>query len=65
LPTCYAATSPPACASGVVDGAACTTPCSGGASGVCTVPTDAGKTDGCVCVQGSSSSKWSCATQWW
>jgi hypothetical protein len=62
LPMCYApAPTPPACVSGVADGVACTTPC----GGVCTLVTDAGKTDGCVCVQGSSSTKWSCATQWW
>jgi hypothetical protein len=63
LPACYqpASTTPPACASGVASGAACISPC----SGVCTMTTDAGKTDGCVCVMGSSSSKWSCATQWW
>lgn len=62
LPACYMpAATPPACASGVADGVACTTPC----SGVCTLITDAGKVDGCVCVQGSGSAAWSCATQWW
>jgi hypothetical protein len=63
LPQCYrpSGTQAPACASGVSDGTACSTPC----SGFCAITTDAGKTDGCVCVMGSSSSTWSCATQWW
>jgi hypothetical protein len=63
LPACYvpATTPPPACAAGVASGGTCTSPC----SGVCTLPTDAGKATGCVCVQTASSTKWSCATQWW
>jgi hypothetical protein len=63
LPSCYtpASTPPPTCASAVANGATCTSPC----GGVCALPADGGKTTGCVCVQGSSSTKWSCATQWW
>ena len=62
LPQCYRPSgAPPPCASGVGDGASCNSPC----GGVCTISTDAGKTDGCVCVMGSSNSSWSCATQWW
>ncbi len=64
LPSCYApsSTTPPACAAGVADKTACTTPC----SGVCTLQSDAGKTQGCVCVMlASGTSQWTCATQWW
>lgn len=69
LPACYQPAlgdaglpSPPACATGVADKVACTTPC----SGVCTILTDGGKTDGCVCVALSTGlTQWSCQTRWW
>jgi hypothetical protein len=32
---------------------------------VCTIVTDAGKTDGCVCIAGSAGNVWTCQTQWW
>ncbi len=66
LPACYAPATnagvadPPACASGVADKVACTAAC----SGVCTVMSDAGKLEGCVCVQ-LTTLEWSCQTQWW
>jgi hypothetical protein len=67
LPACYAppATAVPACAAGTADKASCTTICAGTASGICTITTDAGKTDGCVCVMGASAPQWTCQTQWW
>jgi hypothetical protein len=62
LPSCYQpGASPQTCASGVVNGAACATAC----GTVCTQVTDAGKTDGCVCIQLSSGTQWTCATRWW
>jgi hypothetical protein len=69
LPPCYAppATGPvPACAAGVADKVPCTTTCDGNTTGaLCTIGTDAGKTQGCVCVQLTSSAQWTCQTQWW
>jgi hypothetical protein len=67
LPACYTApaTPAPACPAGTTNGASCTTVCSGTASGVCTLTTDAGKVDGCVCVMGTTAPSWACATQWW
>jgi hypothetical protein len=32
---------------------------------VCTLTTDAGKVDGCVCVAGAAANVWTCQTQWW
>jgi hypothetical protein len=32
---------------------------------VCTMLSDAGKTEGCVCIAGSAGNVWTCATQWW
>jgi hypothetical protein len=70
-PACYqyAEGGPPACAldAGVVgDKLACTTPCVGGTtSGVCTLVTDAGSTQGCVCVPNAAgASIWTCQTLW-
>jgi hypothetical protein len=66
LPACYMpAATVPACAAGTADKASCTTICAGTASGICTITTDAGKTDGCVCVMGASAPQWTCQTQWW
>jgi hypothetical protein len=67
LPGCYQpAASPPSCAAGVVDTVQCTTPCSGTGTGndVCTLMTDAGKLDGCVCIQGPTAPIWTCQTSW-
>jgi hypothetical protein len=68
LPACYQPAldaglpSPPACAPGVADRVTCATPC----NGVCTIQTDAAKTDGCVCVQLSTGiTQWTCQTRWW
>lgn len=70
-PACYryAEGGPPACvldAGAVGDKLPCTTPCVGGSSsGVCTVVTDAGSTQGCVCVPNSSGADiWTCQTLW-
>jgi hypothetical protein len=67
LPACYQPGATPAmCAAGTANKGACTTPCTGtGTGGVCTIVTDAAKTDGCVCIAGSSGNVWTCATQWW
>ena len=69
LPGCYQpAASPMACDSTVADKNPCTTPCSGNGTGndVCTLTTDAGKSDGCVCIVGNMSTPvWTCQTRWW
>jgi hypothetical protein len=68
LPGCYQpSATPPACAAGAADKTACMTPCSGNGTGndVCTLTTDAGKVDGCVCVQSKTGPLWTCQTQWW
>jgi len=66
VPKCYTTpATPPACATGTANGATCTTVCSGTASGVCTLTTDAGKVDGCVCIMDNRTPVWTCATQWW
>jgi hypothetical protein len=66
LPACYQpSATPPVCASGTANKGTCTTPCSGSMSGVCTMLSDAGKTEGCVCIAGSAGNVWTCATQWW
>jgi hypothetical protein len=70
MPACYAPpldagiADPPPCAAGVADKGACTPACSGNTSGICTITTDAGKVDGCVCVQ-LATTQWTCQTQWW
>jgi len=63
LPSCYAAgATPAACGADVASKVACTTLC----GGVCTQLSDAGKTQGCVCVTNSAgASEYTCATQWW
>ncbi|HXX68669.1 MAG TPA: hypothetical protein VEK07_15885 [Polyangiaceae bacterium] len=70
-PACYqyAVGGPPACATDagtVADKMPCTAPCVGGtSSGVCTIVTDAGSTQGCVCVPNSSGADiWTCQTLW-
>jgi hypothetical protein len=68
LPACESA--PPAmamCLTGTENGNECTTPCEGGSvSGVCTIVTDGGKMDGCVCIERAADQiVWSCAAQWW
>jgi hypothetical protein len=68
LPGCYVeSATPAACDSTVVDKGACTTPCTGNGTGndVCTMMTDAGKSVGCVCIQGSMGPVWTCATLPW
>jgi hypothetical protein len=68
LPGCYQPVASPAgCPAGTADKTACTTPCSGAGTGndVCTITTDAGKLDGCVCIMGSSGPVWTCQTSWW
>jgi hypothetical protein len=67
LPTCYQpSATPPACAAGTVNKGTCTTPCTTGTGNdVCTMTSDAGKAQGCVCVQASAGPVWTCATQWW
>jgi hypothetical protein len=68
LPACYqpvldaGVAAPPPCAAGIADKVACTTTC----NGVCTIQTDAGKTDGCVCVMLSTgATQYTCQTKWW
>ncbi len=68
LPGCYViSATASACAAGVADKLPCTTPCAGDGTGndVCTLVTDAGKQDGCVCITGSSGPVWTCATLPW
>jgi hypothetical protein len=68
LPGCYVeSATPPACDATVVDKGTCTTPCSGAGTGndVCAMITDAGKSAGCVCIQGSTGPVWTCATLPW
>ena len=69
LPACYQpSASPSACAATVADKNPCTTPCSGNGTGndVCTLTTDAGKSDGCVCIVGNMGTPvWTCQTRWW
>jgi hypothetical protein len=72
IPACYVpAATPPACATGVANEVACTAACSASTTtppGPCTITTDAGKLDGCVCVMESTTAAgpvWSCATEWW
>jgi hypothetical protein len=35
------------------------------AGALCTIQSDAGKTQGCVCISAGSGNVWTCATQWW
>lgn len=68
LPGCYQpSATPPACDPTTADKGTCTTPCSGNGTGndVCTIMSDAGKLEGCVCIQESTGPTWTCATQWW
>jgi hypothetical protein len=68
LPACYQTPGdpslplPPACPAGTLKSAVCSPPCDGvTTSGLCIqpVPTDATKTQGCVC---AARGKWACAT---
>jgi hypothetical protein len=67
LAACYQpAATPPACAMDVGDKLACGTVCTGsGGPGPCTIITDTGRQDGCVCIMGSTAQVWTCATEWW
>lgn len=67
LPLCYMESATPSvCEAGTADKLACTTPCTTGTGNdVCTLTTDAGKSDGCVCIVGSTGNVWTCATLPW
>jgi len=67
IPGCYVPSATPTNCPAVVDGTPCTTVCTGNGTGndVCTRTTSAGKTEGCVCVQGKDGPTWTCATSWW
>jgi hypothetical protein len=67
LPTCYQpSAAPPTCGQTTVDQGPCTTPCTTGTGDdVCTLMSDAGKLEGCVCIMGAAGPVWTCATLWW
>lgn len=69
LPACYVESATPLpCEAGVADKLACSTPCTTGTStgnDVCTTVSDAGKSEGCVCITGSAGDVWTCATLPW
>jgi hypothetical protein len=67
LPACYVeSATPSACEAGVADKGACTTVCPPSTGNdVCTMTTDAGKNDGCVCIAGAAGNVWTCATLPW
>ena len=67
LPTCYVeGMTPPACAADVADKLPCSTPCPPSTGNdVCTTVSDAGKSEGCVCITGSAGDVWTCATLPW
>ena len=67
LPACYVESmTPPACAADVADKLACSTPCPPSTGNdVCTTVSDAGKSEGCVCIAGSAGDVWTCATLPW
>jgi hypothetical protein len=70
-PACYTVTgTAPVCPAGAGNGLPCTDQCVDGTPGPCTISVDAGagvmaKTDGCVCIMGTTSLTWACATEWW
>lgn len=69
LPGCYVEATPaPTCEAGVADKLPCGTACTGMGTGndVCSIVSDAGKTEGCVCITGGAGTNvWTCATTPW
>jgi hypothetical protein len=67
LPLCYQEANPaPTCEAGVADKLPCGTPCTTGTGNdVCSTVSDAGKTEGCVCITGGGGNVWTCATTPW
>lgn len=67
LPLCYQqSATAPACEAGVADKLPCGTPCTTGTGNdVCLTTSDAGKSEGCVCITGGAGNVWTCATVPW